>query len=217
MSKQKRTKRTYECSDEDLVNFVGERSLEFETLRNSLAEQYAPDGPDEEGCIYQMAKRLFLKGSLPTMRTQMEGYNETETLDRFNDLLLAGASGGQVEHALDALGGRSGPHLRGKVPRNRFGSTEEWFEALKEEIFSVLMPLVIEFRLKEEQQPQHPTGKLSEDFLIRELAYEKALDESYDRTCRRLFEIKAAKRQITFRERLRFDRTHPGRLSGRVV
>jgi hypothetical protein len=216
MTNQKRSKRPYECSQKDLVNFVGEDSLRFELVHTKLAEQYAPDGPDEEGCIYQMAKCLFLKRSLPTMRTQMEGYNETETLDRFNDLLLAGASGGQVEHALDALGGRSGPHLRGKVPRNRFASTEEWFEGLKEEIFSVLMPQVLEGRLEEEQRLQHPSGKLGEDVLIRELAYERQLDDSFDRTLRRLFAIKEAKRQLTFRERLRFERLHPDRLSGLV-
>jgi hypothetical protein len=213
MSKRIPTNLAYECSNEDLANFVFEKSLEFESLRTKLAEQYAADGPDEEGCIYQMAKSLFLKGSLPTKRTQMEGYNEAVVLDGFNDLLLAKVSEDKIERELDALGGQSGPHLRRKVPRRKFDSTEQWFGALKEEIFSVLMPQVIAVRYKEEQQLQHPTGKLSDNLLIRELAYEKMLDESCDRARRRLFEIKAAKRQITFRERLRFDRTHPDRMS----
>ena len=143
MSKPRPTKRAYECSSEDLANFVGEKSLEFESLRTELAEQYAADGPDEEGCIYQMAKSRFLKGSLPTMRTEMEGYNEAVALDGFNDLLLAEVSEGKIERELDALGGQSGPHLRRKVPRRKFDSSEEWFGALKEEIFSVLMPQVI--------------------------------------------------------------------------
>jgi hypothetical protein len=216
MSKPRPTKRAYQCSREDLANFVFKKSLEFEILRTKLAEQYAADGPDEEGCIYQLAKSLFLKGSLPTKRTQMEGYNEAVALDVFNDLLLAKLSGDKIERELDALGGQSGPHLRRKVPRRKFDSTEEWFGALKEEIFSVLMPQVIGVRHKEEQQLQHPTGKLSEDLLIRELAYEKMLDESCDRARRRLFEIKAAKRRITFRDLQRFDRTHPNRLSGLV-
>src|SRR5437588_6837074 len=152
MSKQKRTQRAYECSSEDLQNFVFEDSLQFELHHTKLAEAYTPDGPDEEDCVYQMAKCLLLKRSLPTKRTQMEGYNEVEALDLFNDLLLASASEGKVKNALDALGGQSGPHLRKKVPRTRFASPETWFAAVKEEIFSVLMPQVLELRLEEEQQ-----------------------------------------------------------------
>jgi hypothetical protein len=64
MTNQKRSKRPYECSQEDLVNFVGEDSLRFEVVHTKLAEQYAPDGPDEEDCIHQMAKCLLFDPSL---------------------------------------------------------------------------------------------------------------------------------------------------------
>jgi hypothetical protein len=180
MANERRTKRAYECSREDLKNFVFENSLDFELIHTRLAEQYAVDGPDEEDCVHQMAKCLFLKRTLPTKRTQMEDYNEAEALDGFNDLLLAGASESRIKDKLNDLGGRSGPHLRKKVPRDKFDSVEKWIEALKTEIFSVLMPQVIEARYNQEQLFQNPSGKLSEDILMRDLAYEKLVDELFD-------------------------------------
>ncbi len=55
MANERRTKRAYECSREDLKNFVFENSLDFELIHTRLAEQYAVDGPDEEDCVHQMA------------------------------------------------------------------------------------------------------------------------------------------------------------------
>jgi hypothetical protein len=110
--KRERPKRFYEASEQDLVDFAGEDPLGFELLRTQLAEAYAPDGLDEENCIYQMAKSLFLKRDLPTNRSQMKGVTEAETLDKFNDLLLANASESKIESALDSFEGELIARLR---------------------------------------------------------------------------------------------------------
>ena len=107
---------------------------------------------------------------------------------------------------------------RKHYPRRNYDSTEAWIEALKRVIFDELMPQAIEIRYQEEQQLQEPApGGLVPEMLERELAYEKQLDESYDRALCRLQKIKAAKRQITFRERRHFDRAHKDRLRGVIV
>jgi hypothetical protein len=210
-------KRFYQVNSEDLADFVGEHPLEFEILRTRLAEAYAPDGLDEESCIYQMAKSLFLKRDLPTRRSRMKGVTEAETLDQFNDLLLANASESKLESALDSLEGELIAQLRRGYPRRNYDSTEAWTEALKRVIFDEFMGRAIAMRYQEEQQLQEPApGRLVPEMLERELAYEKQLDESYDSALDRLLKIKAAKRKISFREIQRFDRSHPDRLSGVV-
>jgi hypothetical protein len=217
MVKQKRTNRPYQSSREDLVNLAIDDPLRFELVLTKLAEQYAVDGPDEEDCVEQMAKGLFLKRKLPTKRTRMEGYSECEVVDQFNDLLLAEAGEEEVKLAIKNLGGSSGQHLRKEVPRENFDSAEEWFQALKDEIFSVVMPRAIALRYNDEQQFEKPSEKLTENVLIRDLTYEKLVNEQYDRALCRLLKIKAAKRQITFRERRRFDCARPDRLRGVIV
>jgi hypothetical protein len=213
--KSKQTKRFYETSEQDLVDFAGEDPLGFELLRTQLAEAYAPDGLDEENCIYQMAKSLFLKRDLPTKRSRMKVVTEAETLNKFNDLLLANASESKIESALDSFRGELIDELRRRYPRRNYDSTEEWIEALKQVIFCEFMGRAIAMRYQEEQQPQEPApGHLLPEMLERERAYEKQLDESYDHALDRLFKIKARKRQITFWELQRFDRTHPERLAG---
>jgi hypothetical protein len=187
--KRKQRKRFYEVSAQDLVDFAGEDPLGFEFLRTQHAEAYAPDGLDEESCVYQMTKSLFLKRDLPTKRTRMKGFAEAETLAKFNDLLLAEVSESEIQSALDSLRGVLIEFLRKHYPRRNYDSTEAWIEALKRVIF------------QEEQQLQEPApGGLVPEMLERELACEKQLDESYDRALNRLFKIKAFKRQITFRE-----------------
>jgi len=71
--KRTKAKRFYETSSKDLANFVGEDSMDFEVLHTRLAEQWVPDGPDEEDAVYTMAKSIFIKRFLPTKRTQENG------------------------------------------------------------------------------------------------------------------------------------------------
>ena len=217
MVNRKRTNRPYQPSNEDLVDLAIDDPLRFELILTKLAEQYAVDGPDEEDCVKQMAKCLLLKQRLPTKRTQMEGFTECEAIDQFNDLLLAKAGEEKVKLALKNLGGWSGPHLRKEVPREKFDSAAEWFQALQDEIFLEVMGRAISLRHKEEQQFEEPSEKLTENVLIRDLTYEKLVDEQYDRALCRLLKIKAAKRQIGFRERRHFDRAHKDRLRGEIV
>jgi len=215
--KSKQTKRFYEVSDQDLVDFAAEDPLGFELLRTRLAESYAPEGLDEENCIYQMAKSLFLKRDLPTKRSRMKGPSEAQTLDQINDLLLAEASEGKIESALDSFKGELIAELRRRYPRRNYDSSAAWMKALKRVIFDEFMGRATEMRYQEEQQLQEPApGRLVPEMLERELAYEKQLDESYDRALDRLLKIKAFKRQITFDKMRRFDRTHQDRLSGVV-
>jgi len=215
--KRERAKRLYEASAHDLLDLAGEDPLGFELLRTQLAEAYAADGLDEEDCIYQMAKCLFLKRDLPTKRTRMKSFTEAETLDKFNDLLLANASESEIQSALDSFRGELIEQLRKRCPRRIYDLTEAWIEALKREIFDEFMPRAIAIRHEEDPKFHGPApGGLIPEMLERELASEKQLDESYDRALNRLFKIKAFKRQIRFRELQRFDRNHPDRLTGIV-
>jgi len=147
----------------------------------------------------------------------VKGPSEAQTLDQFNDLLLAEASEGKIESALDSFKGELIAELRRRYPRRNYDSSAAWMKALKRVIFDEFMGRATEMRYQEEQQLQEPApGRLVPEMLERELAYEKQLDESYDRALDRLLKIKAFKRQITFDQVRRFDRTHPDRLSGVV-
>ena len=149
--KRDRPKRLYEASAQDLLDLAGEDPLGFELLRTQLAEAYAPDGLDEEDCIYQMAKCLFLKQDLPTKHARMKSFTEAETLDKFNDLLLAKASESEIQSALDSFRGQLIELLRKRCPRRSFDLTAEWIEALQREIFDELMPRALSTRHQEEQ------------------------------------------------------------------
>jgi hypothetical protein len=141
--KRERAKRLYEASAQDLLDLAGEDPLGFELLRTQLAEAYAADGLDEEDCIYQMAKCLFLKRDLPTKRTRMKSFTEAETLDKFNDLLLANASESEIQSALDSFRGELIEQLRKHYPRRNYDSTEAWIEALKRATDRILRTRVL--------------------------------------------------------------------------
>jgi hypothetical protein len=115
--KTEHTKRYYEVSGKDLVDFVLDDPHGFELLRTQLAEAYAPNGLDEEDCVYQMAKSLFLKRELPTKRSRMKGFTEAETVDQINYLLLTETSERKIQSGLDSLGGQSIEYLRKHCPR----------------------------------------------------------------------------------------------------
>jgi hypothetical protein len=211
--KRTQAKRFNETSSKDLANFVGEDSLDFEVLHTRLAEQWVPDGPDEEHAVYTMAKWLFLKRFLPTKkRTQEQRRKELGEFDRFSHQLRNGVSANEIEGVFNRC--YRGKFLLGRVPRNKFDSEAAWIRALEDEIDATLgwqIALVEDLAevRGEEPQPEAPAEKLSGDTLARELASEKLLDKAYDRALDRLLKIKAEKRKISFREVQRFRRSHP--------
>ena len=86
----------------------------------------------------------------------MKAFAEAETLDKFNNLLLAEASESEIQSSLDSFRGVLIELLRKHYPRRNYDSTEAWIEALKQVIFDKLMPQAIEIRYQEEQQLQEP-------------------------------------------------------------
>jgi hypothetical protein len=82
--KRTQAKRFYETTSKDLANFAGEDSMDFKVLHTRLAEQWVPDGPDEEHAVYTMAKYIFLQQFPPTKRTQEQRREELGEFDRIN-------------------------------------------------------------------------------------------------------------------------------------
>ena len=207
--KRTRAKRIYETSSKDLASSVGEDdSSDFEVLHTRLAEQWVPDGPDEELAVYTMAKSISLKRSLLTKRTQ-ENKLKLEEFNRLAELLRATASADEIQAALKTSS--RGASLRSRVPRDKFESEAAWIAALRQE-----MVLLQEWEIafvndlsSAMPEPRAPAKKLSGDAVACELAAERLLDEAYDRALDRLLKIKAEKRKISFRELQRFHRSHP--------
>jgi len=206
--KRTKAKRFYETSSKDLANFVGEDSMDFEVLHTRLAEQWVPDGPDEEDAVYTMAKSIFIKRFLPTKRTQENGLKTAEEFNRLAVLLMNSASAGEVQAALKTSS--RGAHLRSRLPRDKFDSDAAWIAALGQEMGFLQeweIALMHDLR-KASPEPRAAAEKLSGTAAC-ELASEKLLDEAYDRALDRLLKIKAEKRKISFREVQRFHRSRP--------
>jgi hypothetical protein len=207
--KRTQAKRFYETSSKNLANFAGEDSVDFEVLHTRLAEQWVPDGPDEEHAVYTMAKCIFLKRFLPTKRTQENGLKPAEEFNRLAELLRAGASADEIQAALKTSS--RGAYLRSRLPRDKFESEAAWIAALGQEMVVLQeweIALVHDLR-NARPEPRAPAEKLSGDTVACELASERLLDEAYDRALDRLLKIKAEKRKISFRELQRFHRSHP--------
>jgi hypothetical protein len=211
--KPKKQRRTFEIRPEDLANIAAEEALEFEVLLTRHAEQYAPDGPDEEDCVYTMAKALWLKRFLPSKRTAAKRVDEGGLLLEFHDLLVEKGDEYEVMDRLYKLPDQSRDHLLAKVKRRAFRDAQRWKDALKAEIENVLMSKVVgEAHERHLPLEKHAWGLLSDEALARELEYERQLDATFERARERLLATKAAKRQIGFSALRRFHRANGDRI-----
>jgi len=232
MSKPRPTTRTYETSEmnsenakrfyekseaeTELAILPGENSLEFELLRTKLAEELAPDGPLEEDAVCTMAKCIwrkrrwqrFLEARSIAARFDPDhgAYDDKLTLSAFFQVVKDLKDEEQLMRMVGRHGGHLAEYLLRKLPRRTFKTTKGWIKAITVETMKLLAQTL--GPTPDEVLISQSAAFLTDEIFTRELDFEKRIDAELKQACKRYFEIKAAKRQIRFREIQRFERHH---------
>jgi hypothetical protein len=186
----------------------GEDSEEFEALYSELIQEWMPDGATEEDAVLSIAKAIwrkrraqrFLEIQLTknTMDPSHASYDEQFGLNIFMGFLRADPVAAFKEYASRCLRVDKVELLKSKFPRSNYESSEEWANALINEIESVLlMGSVLE---------DHPFAKLgslflsaatfTDDFFDQELRLDERLEIMIDRAVKRLIQTKAIKQML---------------------
>lgn len=204
----------------------GENPLEFERLHARVAEEWVPDGPAEENIVFTIAKygwhklriqRFFAaKVAAAKFDPKHQAYDAEVVLRAFYQVLCHDLAEDEVEPWLRRLGRGPANHLRNRCRRQSFETAEAWIEALRMETISMYRQASRFGSPPDEVLMNQSAAVLTDEVLARQLEFEARIDAELTRAVDRLVKIKAAKRQITFREVQRFNRTHPVRLSGYV-
>jgi hypothetical protein len=186
----------------------GEHAREFEELHSALIEEWAPIGPTEEDAVLSIARGVwrkrrlqrFLQAAAKDGRVDPDHplYDEAETLrgiafgmrtnpEFFEDLT--------EEDALRSFS-RTADHLRQKCPRRNFESTAAWLQAVRREIFLVLLPQLESLGSNDEVSLARSFKFLTTDLFKTELAVEERIDAMIDRATKRLIQTKAMKQML---------------------
>jgi hypothetical protein len=186
----------------------GEDAREFEELHSALVEEWAPIGPTEEDAVLSIARGVWRKRRLQRFleAAANEGranpdhpiYDEAETLR-----VIAYAMRTKPEiyeylaedRALEPLSLFTADHLRQKCSRRNFESTAAWLQAVRREIFSVLLPQLDPLPCVEASLAQS-FKFLTPDLFKTELAVEERIDAMIDRATKRLIQTKAMKQML---------------------
>jgi hypothetical protein len=190
----------------------GEELSAFVELRLQLTLQCIPCGPDEEDCVLTMAKCIWRKQRKQqfqftrAMSVRFDpgsgAYDEIGTLQTLLEVLQKAEQKIEVERALQCIGTGIRDHLARCCPNSKYRTARAWIRALLGEIEGVLLPAASRFGdPSNEILLSRSAAVLTDDNLDRELAYERKLDAEFDRAMKRLFQLKAAKRNIGFWER----------------
>ena len=186
----------------------GEDAREFEELHSGLVEEWEPIGPTEEDGVLSIARDMWRKRRLQRFlqAAAKEGrcdpdhplYDEAHALREIAVLMRTYPEIYEnltEDRALERLSGTA-DHLRQKCPRRNFESTAAWLQAVRDEIFSVLLPRL---------EPLGPGGEVSLaqsfkfltlDLFKMELAVEERIDAKIDRAIKRLVQTKAMKQML---------------------
>jgi hypothetical protein len=220
MKRNSNDERAYEVkfgADADFTILPSECTLEFEVLRGELAEEHAPDGPLEEDlvltiakCIWRKRRRYqsFLSAQVKAVHDSnyLEHHKEWQALKTFYQAIEGVKGFEEIQQSLDQLPWHFAGFLNFDCPKTNFREPVEWANAMRKVVREGLMPWV---RLG-------AVGIAStahkDEVFARELEFEERIDRIIERTLDRLEKVKAAKRQVSFREAQRFGRSHSGRL-----
>jgi len=138
-----------------------------------------------EGIKYSLAnRRSEPRTRAPEDYQQLLGFSSSLYKDRSKSLL---------ELSLNMLPREFSSHLREKVPRENFESTRRWVVALKNEVDSVLLPMVRERRPDSNAHLATAAAFLTGDRVLEDLGIEERLDAAIDRAMKRLYQLKMAR------------------------
>jgi len=190
---------------------LGENLAGFRFLLSELRKKWVPSGPDEEDCVLEMAKAIWWKRryqrflearySNATSDPDHKAYNEVAALDALALTLDQAQQDEQVLEALDGAAASIRKHLLRTRPREKFGTTAEWVDGLRSEIFErFLAPWLRLGPPPDELLLYRSAAFLTDEIINRQLKIETELDAKFDRALHRLRGIKQAKRQLSFRE-----------------
>jgi hypothetical protein len=179
----------------------GEDVREFEALHNSLIAELQPEGTMEHDCVLTIAKARWRKDRLQKfLAAKAEGctydpnnplFQESRSLYQFFFNVTRAPE--EFDRLLNCLSGKHADHLRQNFSPENFKSIPEWTEALRKEIFVVLLP-----KADPGDPPVFPSlyqsaQILPPDAFANEVALDDRLDGMIDRAFRRLVQIKTAK------------------------
>jgi hypothetical protein len=196
----------------------GESQDEFVDLLTNLSLKYSPCGPDQEDCVYTMAKCIarkrrsdkFLKHELEAAKLDptSTAYDEEAALKALLEIVKTAEKAEEVERALQLIDSGNSRHLRMLRPRMRSRSDRTWIKAVVREIETVLLPRAARLGpSSEELRGWQAATVLNESHVAAELDFERQNDAIYDRAFSRLQRLQKAERNVSYAERLRFYRT----------
>jgi len=222
-------------ADTELAILPAEEPLPFELLHTKVAEEWAPDGPVEEGLVHTIAKCIWRNQrhqpfAAAKYDSESERYQQIFVLNQFRlmlefatDELLEKPIEEPTEEPIDGprkepidehkiiewqklLRGYFEHHLETHCPRAKFNSLTEWVEALKTEIDTVLKP--VDDRIGPTRIVfVDRSGEADHNLFAREIEFEERNHAMLQRALDQLEKIRAAKRGITFLEARRFSKT----------
>jgi hypothetical protein len=208
-----------------LLVLPGESELDYELLHTRLAEELAPEGVLEEDAVSTIAKCIRRKQRLQELlkaRLMVASFDpdhqlfdEQRALSAFLQILDHETDVPELERWLLVLLGKGlAEELERKCARRKFATPKRWIKALRSEAFKLYGRACRFGPPADEALINQSAAFLTDEVFARELEFEARIDAELDKALKRLFAIRAAKRQISFRARERFDRSHPVTLAG---
>ena len=164
-----------------------ETAVALDKVENRLFAQEPPPLFDSriEGTKYQLSKPSSEKPGPPR--------DDYEHLVRLSASFYGDQNRNSVTWSLMFLPKEYRDHLKEHVPEANFDSTEQWIVALKNEVDTVLIPMVRSRRPDPRGYTAAAAEFLASDRMIEDLEVEERLDANLDRALRRLFWLKAQK------------------------
>jgi hypothetical protein len=176
----------------------GEKIRDYEVLRAELNEEWAPEGPTERGLVDRLVALYWRKQRLEryehlSLQQQLDQIHQKNEVNRHRQNLKnlgiefgAASSIEVVERILSRLSPFYTDMIIGWVPRETCQDPAQWGKAISAHLS----------RMQPEDQLEGPAkfiAIVNPDSLEHELARSDRVDESIDRTIKRLMQVKTAK------------------------
>ncbi len=180
----------------------GEDPIEFLKLHADLIAEWAPEGPSEHDCVLTIAKAKWRKDRLQkflhaktvgcTYDPQHVLFDEARGLVQFYQNVKSEPE--SFTRRLNCISEEHANHLRQDFFPERFNSVAEWDEALRKEIFTVLVPKTEDLNEAHVDALLDRSARVvSPEVFENEISTDAALDAVIDRATRRLAQIKTTK------------------------
>jgi hypothetical protein len=183
----------------------GEDPAEFEELHLELVAEWKPEGATEKDAVLSIAKAVWRKRRVQRFLSAQvlinranprhQLYNEVVALIGFAGLVRT-----DPETAISMLEISLNPsrvkYFKEKFARSKFGSTEEWGNAVFREIASIVADLEADPHSAQAVAMYQSAEALSGDLFKQELALDERLDAMIDRAVKRLIQTKAMKQML---------------------